>query len=437
MKNTLLPLLCLLTFGLYGQSGESQEQNMYRNYGTQVYQQLLYEEHSDLRQIHQEQEAWLTSPDGEHLSQPHAIPVVFHILNGPETKAIGEEVILNQIAVINRDFAHEKVIRHKADILEGFADRSRKIEITFCFPLRNPNGDLIDGPAVRTYQTDSIDWSLANNMKSERSGGIAPWDPNRFLNIWVVDLKNDVAGFAQMPGGPVLTDGIVIDRDFFGVRSEDSPFQQGRTLTHLIGSYLGLHELWNDYEYCADDGVADTPIHNGPNTRSFAYKHISLCPGYPVEMTMNFMDATQDRYQYLFTAGQKKRIQAMLSEKGPRSSLVETPVSCDPDLTQKALGDLQPTNTERGKNSSALIGRIFPNPAAEAIQLEVNGDTGQALTIDILSYNGTSLQRIRSKDFSGFEKWTFHLNEYPPGMYFIRITSDLAATWIQKIIVQR
>lgn len=437
MKCLLLPLLCLLTLALFAQSGQVQEQNTYRNYATQAYQQFLYEEHSDLRQIHQEQEAWLTSPDGEPLSQPHAIPVVFHILNGPETKAIDEEAILAQLSIINRDFAHEQVIRHKADILEGFADRSRKMEITFCFPLRDPNDDLIDGPAVRTYQTDSIDWSLGNSMKSERSGGIDPWDPNRFLNIWVVDLKNNVAGYSQMPGGPVMTDGIVIDRDFFGVGPEESPFQQGRTLTHLIGSYLGLHELWNDYEYCADDGVADTPIHNGPNTRSFAYKHISLCPGYPVEMTMNFMDATQDRYQYLFTAGQKKRIQAIISEKGPRSSLVQTPVRCDPELTQKALGDPQLNQAISTDNHAILVGKIFPNPAADVIQLQIGGDTSQNLTIDLLSYNGTILRRVVRKDFGGFEQWAISLTEYPPGMYFIRITSDQASAWVQKIIVHR
>ena len=69
-----------------------------------------------------------------------------------------------------------------------------------------------------------------------------------------------------MPGGPVATDGIVIDYRYFGTGGTAiAPYDEGRTLTHLVGNYLNLHDLWNDVSRCSDDEVADTPVHNGPN----------------------------------------------------------------------------------------------------------------------------------------------------------------------------
>jgi hypothetical protein len=37
-----------------------------------------------------------------------------------------------------------------------------------------------------------------------------------------------------------------------------------------------------------------------------AYPHYSTCTGTPVEMTMNYMDYTDDRGMYMFTDGQKQ-----------------------------------------------------------------------------------------------------------------------------------
>jgi hypothetical protein len=58
-----------------------------------------------------------------------------------------------------------------------------------------------------------------------------------------------------------------------------------RTLTHLMGNYLNLYDLWNESQPCADDYVDDTPIHNAPNGRFWQYRHVSTCDGSPVEMT--------------------------------------------------------------------------------------------------------------------------------------------------------
>lgn len=47
-------------------------------------------------------------------------------------------------------------------------------------------------------------------------------------------------------------------------------------------------------------------------------------------MTMNYMDTADDSLSYIFTPGQKLRLQAMLAAGGPRAGLIETPLAWPP-----------------------------------------------------------------------------------------------------------
>jgi hypothetical protein len=127
-----------------------------------------------------------------------------------------------------------------------------------------------------------------------------------------------------MPGGPAATDGVVINARYFGIKNDrNDPFGRGKTLTHLVASYLGLYELWNSLEPCFDDRVYDTPVHNDPNAGAgIEGRHVSTCYGHELEMYMNFMDNTEDSLLCMFTRGQVLRMQGMLSEGGPRNGLV-------------------------------------------------------------------------------------------------------------------
>ena len=97
-----------------------------------------------------------------------------------------------------------------------------------------------------------------------------------------------------------------------------SPYNKGRTATHEIGHWLNLRHIWGDAT-CGNDQVSDTPTHNGYNGGCPAYPHYSTCSGSPVEMTMNYMDYTDDACMYMFSTGQAARMQAALA--GPRVSL--------------------------------------------------------------------------------------------------------------------
>lgn len=134
-------------------------------------------------------------------------------------------------------------------------------------------------------------------------------------------------GYAQFPGGSASTDGVVIGPQYFGNKAYmpagstaylAAPYDKGRTATHEIGHWMNLRHIWGDAT-CGSDQVSDTPSHNTANYGCPEANHKSTCAGAPVEMTMNYMDYTDDACMYMFSAGQKNRTRALFTATGPRS----------------------------------------------------------------------------------------------------------------------
>ncbi|MFT5254000.1 MAG: hypothetical protein ACI87N_003060, partial [Flavobacteriales bacterium] len=65
---------------------------------------------------------------------------------------------------------------------------------------------------------------------------------------------------------------------------------------------------------------SDTPVHKTYNFGVPTYPYESSCLPVHNEMTMNYMDYTDDRGMYMFTNGQKSRMSALFVSGGARSS---------------------------------------------------------------------------------------------------------------------
>ena len=143
------------------------------------------------------------------------------------------------------------------------------------------------------------------------------------MNMWVCNLAGGYLGYAQFPGGSSATDGVVIDDNAFGTTgSATVPFDKGRTATHEVGHWMNLRHIWGDAT-CGNDQVEDTPLHNTYNFGCPAAGHTSACTGNPVEMTMNYMDYTDDACMYMFSGGQRTRMLAVFASGGPRNSFAQ------------------------------------------------------------------------------------------------------------------
>jgi hypothetical protein len=147
------------------------------------------------------------------------------------------------------------------------------------------------------------------------------------LNMWVVNKMTSqgqtILGYAQFPGGSAATDGVVIGYNFFGRNGVlSAPFNKGRTATHEVGHWMNLRHIWGDAT-CGNDFVGDTPVHNTYNFGCPAAGHKSTCSGTPVEMTMNYMDYTDDACMYMFSNGQKTRSLAIFAAGGSRAAFAQ------------------------------------------------------------------------------------------------------------------
>jgi hypothetical protein len=147
------------------------------------------------------------------------------------------------------------------------------------------------------------------------------WPADRYLNIWVCTLANGILGYAQFPGGPKKTDGVVILNTAFGtVGTAGAPFNRGRTTTHEVGHWLNLRHIWADTEDCSGtDFVADTPNAAGPNYGKPKFPHVTCNNGPNGDMFMNYMDYVDDDAMFMFTTQQVVRMQTAMS--GPRKKL--------------------------------------------------------------------------------------------------------------------
>lgn len=355
----------------------------YRHFATQLVQKQLLEQDAGLTSNLDAMEQFIRDYGEAGNDRSDTIPIVFHILYRPGTTYPGVETVTALVDALNHDFgAYEgQPDAYEQEQLQAYAALARDPLIRFCTPVAGSTAPVEFVPA------NLAEWPVNNDMKSSLTGGADPYDPAKCLNIWVCQLEGNVAGFAQMPGGPGETDGIVIDYDYLSGFVQDAtyPYKQAKTLSHLVGSYLGLYELWDDEHHCADDQVADTPIHNAPNfdVPLPGVRHISLCPMGPVdEMYMNIMDNTDDVGQNMFTLGQKSRMKAVLSNEGPRAKLKYGVTACSGQNLEDAGIGLRGSTATSGNGENAI--KIFPNPTKGNITLMLKANADAA---DITIYN--------------------------------------------------
>jgi Pregnancy-associated plasma protein-A len=236
------------------------------------------------------------------------IPVVFNVLYRAAAQNVSLAQLQSQIDVLNEDFSATNADYNLTATYNSV--KSGNINIRF----------VLD--AVNRRSTTRSSWTTNDAMK-KAAQGIVPTSPTTKLNIWVCNLSGGILGYAQFPGGSSSTDGVVLDDNATGrTGTAAAPFNKGRTATHEIGHWMNLRHIWGDAT-CGNDLVGDTPTHNTANFGCPAAGHRSTCSGTPIEMTMNYMDYTDDACMYMFSAGQETRMLAVFASGGPRNSFAQ------------------------------------------------------------------------------------------------------------------
>ncbi|MFY7839314.1 MAG: zinc metalloprotease [Lacibacter sp.] len=260
------------------------------------------------RYVSQQRVAGKLEADGVTMT----IPVYVNVLYSTAAQNISDQQIQSQIDVLNEDYAGSNADVNKTNTYQTVKAGTTNIRFVLAGIIRK--------------QTTVTSWGTNDAMKKTAQGGLDPTSPTTSLNMWSCNLGSGLLGYAQFPGGAAATDGVVILYSAFGSRAKypggtyTSTYDLGRTATHEVGHWLNLRHIWGDRR-CGDDLVGDTPAHDGANYGCPAAGTISKCAGKPVEMTMNYMDYTNDICMYMFTAGQETRMRATFAVGGPRAGL--------------------------------------------------------------------------------------------------------------------
>ena len=237
------------------------------------------------------------------------IPVVVNVLYRTSAENISDARIAEQISVLNKDFgATNSDISKVPSEFSAVAAGDTKVRFRLVKTVRKST-------TVRSWKTNDA-------MKKSSSKGIDATDPTQYFNIWVVGDMSSILGYATFPESSGLwNDGVVLAAPFVGVTGASAPYNLGRTATHEVGHYLNLRHIWGDAN-CGSDLVADTPTQTTANYGKPTYPLMNTCGGVSRSvMFMNYMDYVDDAAMFMFSAGQKDRMQAVLTSTGARKGL--------------------------------------------------------------------------------------------------------------------
>jgi hypothetical protein len=245
------------------------------------------------------------------------IPTVVHVVYKRPAENISDAQVKSQITVLNKDFRASNP--DKSKVPQVWKSLVADANVQFALAKKDPKGKATTG--ITRTKTTRDSFGTGNAVKKKAQGGADAWPSDRYLNIWVCNLADSLLGYAQFPGGPAATDGIVILYTAFGTSgAAATPFNLGRTATHEIGHWLNLRHVWGDRNDCGGtDYCTDTPNQQLPNTGKPTFPHMTCNNGPNGDMFMNYMDYVDDDSMFMFTATQVARMNATLA--GPRKKI--------------------------------------------------------------------------------------------------------------------
>lgn len=273
-----------------------------------VYEQLTFK-YPWLKQAHEQQ----AIPNEENqnntslVQKPesapsYTVPVVFHILHMGGAENISDAQVIDQVAILNRDF--QKQNADTAIVVPTFTNIIGNIGFAFKLATIDPDGNCTNG-IIRHY-TPLTNWDANDLSKFDFS-----WPRNKYMNIYVVRSMNIGAhAYTFLPTQPTpdSADVIVSLHNMVGSIGT-SNINNSRVITHETAHWFNVPHIWGFTNepgvICGDDGVSDTPITKGFTVCTTGTAAMVCNPSIE-ENAQNYMDYAPCKI--MFTQGQANRM---------------------------------------------------------------------------------------------------------------------------------
>jgi hypothetical protein len=162
----------------------------------------------------------------------------------------------------------------------------------------------------RTANDDWYDWSdpdvdPADDQEAKAALHRGGWDD---LNVYIAALGDRLLGYSEFPFDTTLVeDGVVILNDSLPGGSA-APYNEGDTLTHEVGHWLGLFHTFENGCVAPGDSVADTPYQDDGDNIFSCDESLDTCPAPGKDPVHNFMSYGDDPCLDRFSFGQSLRM---------------------------------------------------------------------------------------------------------------------------------
>ncbi|MBK7885057.1 MAG: T9SS type A sorting domain-containing protein [Chitinophagaceae bacterium] len=353
------------------------------------------------------------------LDQDYVIPIVFHIIHNGENIGVGTNIstlLVNaQLTQLNIDFSNMAVTTWID------ANTAANTRLQFCLAQVDPFGQALASPGINRINRNSKGFTpppydgIGSNYIDEVIKPATIWDPNKYFNVWVMQLSGGLLGYATFPSFSNLpgigideyetnfTAGVVIHNGSVGSVNTPgtlAPFNLGRTLTHEAGHFFSLRHIWgdgldenNNAVLCGTDFCDDTPTQQDDtqgcpplNPRPVSCANIG-------NMFENFMDYSNDACMNTYTNDQKARMQTVM-ENSPRRIGLATSKACTANAVPNSIAF---TTFATEVSETGNLG-VCPSYKEFNLALKVSGAATGNATVTFTQLNGSTA--ILGKDYS-------------------------------------
>lgn len=349
------------------------------------------------------------------------IPVAIHYPTaGTVTEAIKtclRRLAQKQIDILNADYNMVNTDisiwnNNDSALFPGISTGNLNVQFVIATENHPAESDLNNGDLAITFGTDFL--------------GTADTDTTwaGYCNLVVRNTSGGILGYSPLGGSPSQGMTVVIDNNSFGATLSPTPtscsnfvpaapYNKGRTLTHELGHFFNLNHTFQscDGANCANSGdrVCDTP---SSNTEAYGCPALGTVSGcVDTQLTMNYMDYTDDACMYMFTAGQATRMLAWYN------------------LIKNQLSTTALSNETFLENQFS----IYPNPNKGSFTIEFK-ELVNSFSVEIFDITGKTIYE-NNYDQSSNLLQLINLDNVTSGVYFINVKSDKGLV-TKKLVIQ-
>ena len=262
----------------------------------------------------------------------------------------------------------------------------------------NSRFSFYTGGITRTQNSAWSYFQRGSQTETNMTNALAV-DPKYSFNVYIVELSSTVFGWViNWPWDVAeesLQNGVVINYGSLP-GGNIANFNEGKTLVHEGGHYLGLYHTFQNGCTSPGDEVDDTPYHlanyNCPSENTNTCSQIGNDPVH------NYMNYTSDPCMYELTSGQLARIDAIVGEYKPNLGL---PASATVSPTTNNVGSVKADTYVTGSFTIYNTGGTTLNLTIQS-QTNFDLDPSNSITYEPVIYRTISPDSYITVNYDGY-----------------------------------